>query len=90
MAKRHFYDNEPHAAPKALADKPLTPKPSVGSNAPKMVPASPGKMSGLSGTGGSGRAPRSQFHHGLGSRRSHGISKLRLSGSRKAHRIGSR
>ena len=44
-----FYSNEPAVATKQMTAKPPVPSTALASKAPKQVPKSPGKMSGVAG-----------------------------------------
>ena len=85
-----FYDTEPHAPRKKLATGKLTEQTSsLGNEVPKMVPQSPGRISGLGGPAHSfPKAPHAS--HGYGHPAPARIGHLRLSGHTGAHRIGKR
>jgi hypothetical protein len=82
-----FYDTEPHAPGNKIADKPLTPPPAIGENAPAMVPQHPGRFEGLGGAPHHFAKPPMVAHgYGHVGRQRHGH--VRLSGHSGAHRIG--
>jgi hypothetical protein len=82
-----FYDTEPHAPGNKIADKPLTPPPAVGENAPAMVPKHPGRFEGLGGSPHHFSKPP-VASHGFGHAVHQRQGSVRLSGHPSAHRIG--
>ena len=88
MAKE-FYTHGPHVPSSKIAGSKLTEQTgSLGEAPPKMVPAKPGRISGLGGEPHTFAKPPTAHAHGYGHDATQRVSGLRLSGHPSAHRIG--
>lgn len=85
-----FYSDEPAVAKGLIADKPLSPSPSLANKSPKMVDKHPGRLSGIDSFASKSKPPQQKMQ---GKAPAFGTkakqpAQLKVSGHPKAHQIG--